>query len=268
MNTNEVELDPAGRHIPRVEIIGIPIYAGDIEGAVQIVLQTCRQPPAPPGPLCVSATGAHGLVLAQTDLAFQAALRGFFLNLPDGKPGVWVGRMKGAKAMQRCYGPDFFAALMRATAGDPAIRHYLCGGQPGVAEQLQAACARKFGNLQIAGLYSPPFRPLTDAEYRALGAAIDQSGAAIVWIGISTPKQELFAAQLSKYTQARFIMTVGAAFDFHTDRVRQAPPWMQRAGLEWLFRLSMEPKRLYRRYLTVVPAFIAYNIRDFFRVSR
>lgn len=254
--------------IPTVEIIGIPMFAADIPTAVEIVKTAGKSQLAPQRVRCISATGAHGLVLAQEDKEFRQILRSFFLNLPDGKPGVWVGRLKGAKAMQRCYGPDFFAALMRATASDADTRHYLCGGQPGVAEQLQEACARKFGNRHIAGIYSPPFRPLTADEYRSLGAEIDRCDAAIVWIGISTPKQERFAAQLAAHTKAQFIITVGAAFDFHTDRVRQAPAWMQQAGLEWLFRLTMEPKRLYRRYLQVVPAFIFYNVREFLMRSK
>ena len=261
-------ISPLPTPIPTVDVIGIPMFAGDIPSAVAIVQAVGKSQSAPPQARCISATGAHGLVLAQEDSEFRRILRSFFLNLPDGKPGVWVGRLKGAKGMQRCYGPDFFAALMTATAADGGVRHYLCGGQPGVAEQLQEACARKFGNRHVAGIYSPPFRPLSAAEYAALGADIDRCGATVVWIGISTPKQERFAAELASHTRAGFIATVGAAFDFHTDRVRQAPAWMQQAGLEWLFRLAMEPKRLYRRYLQVVPAFIFYNVREFLMRSR
>jgi N-acetylglucosaminyldiphosphoundecaprenol N-acetyl-beta-D-mannosaminyltransferase len=252
--------------VATVDIIGIPMYAGDIPGVVRLVQAVSRKRATGHStshlPYCISATGAHGLVFAQKDQQFRQTLQNFYLNLPDGKPGVWVGRMKGAKAMQRCYGPDFFAALMQATAADHSIRHYLCGGQLGVAEQLQIACRQKFGNDQIMGTHSPPFRTLTEDEFRSLGEEMNHHGVNIVWIGISTPKQELFAAELAKYTKADFIITVGAAFDFYTGRVRQAPKWIQQAGLEWRFRRIMEPKRLYRRYLEIVPAFIAYNIRD------
>ena len=248
-----------------VDVIGIPVYARDIPNAVEVVSTICKTRPMSAAPRCISATGAHGLVLAQKDQQFRKTLQSFYLNLPDGQPTVWVGRLKGAKLMQRCYGPDFFTALMQATAADDSIRHFLCGGQPGVAEDLQQVCTAKFGNHQIVGVYSPPFRPLSEQEFLELGAEIDRLGADIVWIGISTPKQEIFAAKLTKFTNASFIITVGAAFDFHTDRVRQAPDWMQQAGLEWLFRLMMEPKRLYRRYIEIVPAFIFYNLRDSLR---
>ncbi|WP_298815299.1 WecB/TagA/CpsF family glycosyltransferase [uncultured Chloroflexus sp.] len=246
---------------PSTTILSIPFHNQDISAAVSLVLHMLQQEDDRVT-RCISATSAHGLVVAQKDPHFAATLQSFFLNLPDGQPIVWLGRLKGAKAMQRCYGPDFFAALMRATAHDRTICHYLCGGKPGVAIELQQVCARKFGNKQVVGAVSPPFRPLAEQEFRALGAEIDRAGASVVWIGMSTPKQERFAVELARCTNARFIITVGAAFDFHTGRVRQAPAWMQHAGLEWLFRLSVEPKRLYRRYIEVVPLFLIYATRE------
>lgn len=164
--------------------------------------------------------------------------------------------------MERCYGPDFFAALMEASA-DREISHYLCGGAEGVADELKKACATKFDNSRIVGTHCPPFRPLTEDEFAKLGRDIDDGEADIVWIGISTPKQERFAARLSEYTSASFIITVGAAFDFHIGNVRQAPTWMQEAGLEWFFRLLMEPRRLSKRVMKVVPGFIYYNLKEF-----
>ncbi|GIV62056.1 MAG: hypothetical protein KatS3mg044_0922 [Rhodothermaceae bacterium] len=150
---------------------------------------------------------------------------------------------------------------MEATASLP-VRHFFCGGKEGVADRLREAVAEKFGNRNVVGTHCPPFRPLTDDEFAALGAEIDAVGAHVVWIGISTPKQERFAADLARHTQARFIITVGAAFDFHIGNVRQAPSWMQQAGLEWFFRLLMEPRRLWRRYLKIVPAFMYYNMKE------
>jgi len=249
--------------LPTIDVLGIPLFARDIPAAVELVLRSCLQGEESE-PRCISATGAHGLVTAQRDPEFRDVLRRFFLNLPDGKPAVWVGRLKGARAMRRCYGPDFFAALVSASATMP-IRHYFCGGKPGVAERLKAVVAEKFGNRQVVGTYAPPFRPLTEEEFQALAADIDARGADIVWIGISTPKQERFAATLAQYTRrARYIITVGAAFDFHIGAVRQAPKWMQEAGLEWLFRLLMEPRRLWRRYVDIVPAFLYYNLKEYF----
>jgi len=248
--------------IPVVPVLGIPLFAGDIDMAVKLVIQSLEEG-ATFSPRCISATGAHGLVTARRDPAFRQILQQFYLNLPDGKPVVWVGRLKGAKRMQRCYGPDFFAALIKASAGLP-IRHYFCGGKPGVAEQLRQVVREKFGNQEVVGVYTPPFRPLTEEEFRALADSIDTREVDIVWIGISTPKQERFAATLAQYThRARYLITVGAAFDFHIGAVRQAPRWMQEAGLEWLFRLLMEPRRLWRRYVDIVPAFLYYNIKEY-----
>lgn len=212
----------------------------------------------------VSATGAHGLVTAVEEPSFRLLLNSFSYNLPDGMPGVWVGRWKGAKQMQRCYGPDFFAAVMQATAAFP-FRHFLCGGAEGVAEQLKQVCAEKFGNSHVVGVYSPPFREMSEAELQDLAEQINQLAVDIVWIGLSTPKQERFAYRLSHYTDVHFLSTVGAAFDFHTGRVRQAPRWIQRSGLEWFFRLITEPRRLWRRYAKIVPLFIFYNLRELAR---
>ncbi|NCT95710.1 MAG: WecB/TagA/CpsF family glycosyltransferase, partial [Chitinophagaceae bacterium] len=122
---------------------------------------------------------------------------------------------------------------------------------------------RRFGNQQVTGIYCPPFREMSEAEMQELGQRILDSGAHIVWVGLSTPKQELFAQRLSAYLQNVYLITVGAAFDFHTDQVKQAPRWVQKAGLEWFFRLLMEPKRLYKRYFKVVPLFIWLNMKEF-----
>lgn len=118
-------------------------------------------------------------------------------------------------------------------------------------------------NHGVTGVFCPPFRDMSDAEMEVLGQQIQASGAHIVWIGISTPKQERFARKLRAYVQTDYIITVGAAFDFHTGRVKQAPKWMQNMGLEWFFRVLMEPKRLYKRYLEIVPKFIWLNIKEF-----
>ncbi|MFA5193733.1 MAG: WecB/TagA/CpsF family glycosyltransferase [Verrucomicrobiia bacterium] len=212
----------------------------------------------------VSATGAHGLVTAKKNAEFKNILNKFYLNLPDGMPCVWVGRVKGARSMTRCYGPDIFSDVMIASA-NIKISHFLCGGKPGVAQNLKKACKNRFGNNNIVGLYSPPFRAMTDSEFQNLGDKINSSKANIVWIGLGTPKQELFAEKLSHFVSVDFIVTVGAAFDFHTGNVRQAPKFVQNIGMEWFFRLCMEPKRLWRRYSSVVPLFIYYSTLDLAR---
>lgn len=248
-----------------VNILGVPLYKYDIETAVADLIKICQE--ETPQNRCVSATGAHGLVLAQEDSRFKQLLTSFFWNLPDGMPSVWIGRLKGAKKMQRCYGPGFFAETMKATAST-SIKHFLCGGKEGVAEELKIKCEQKFGNHNIVGTFCPPFREMNAGEMQELAQKIKQSRADVVWIGLSTPKQEYFAASLAPFLQCHFIVTVGAAFDFHTDRVRQAPRWIQNIGMEWFFRLCMEPKRLYKRYLHIVPKFIYLNFLEFLNVKK
>lgn len=242
-----------------VKVLGVGLFGWDIQAAIQVLREEISR--GEKRNLLVSATGAHGLVTAQEDAEFRQILNNFYINLPDGMPGVWVGRLKGAKAMQRCYGPDFFRQVMLATRKQ-VIRHFLCGGQEGVAQALQQVCATRFGNPHVVGTFSPPFREMSDEELRQLGKEITDLGVDIVWIGLSTPKQERFAYRLAQFTSVHFLCTVGAAFDFHTGRTRQAPFWMQRAGLEWLFRLLTEPKRLWRRYAKIVPMFIYYNLKE------
>jgi N-acetylglucosaminyldiphosphoundecaprenol N-acetyl-beta-D-mannosaminyltransferase len=246
------------------KILGIPMFDRDIPAATAQVLAACRDG-SPPRSLCVSATGAHGLVYAREHTEFAAVLREYYLNLPDGTPGVWLGRLKGAHGMRRCYGPDFFESVMRQTADDPGIRHFLAGGQPQVAEELRAACRDRFGNPNVVGCYTPPFRPLSDGELGQLARQIEDAKADIVWIGLSTPRQEILAARLARVTRTRFLVTVGAAFDFHTGRVPATPAWLQPLGLEWAYRLSREPRRLWRRYTEVVPKFLLYNLVELAR---
>ena len=244
------------------KVLQVKLYDAGLPSAVQSIIGQCTAA-LPKENKCISATGAHGLVTAFKEPEFKAVLDSFYWNLPDGMPGVWVGKLKGAKQMTRCYGPDFFKFVMEDSA-DKSVKHFFCGGQEGVADELKKAVGQKFNNYQVAGTFCPPFREMSDAEFQALGNQINRSGANIVWIGLSTPKQERFARRLSQWINVNFIVTVGAAFDFHTERVSQAPGWMQKVSLEWLFRLMSEPKRLYRRYLEIVPLFIILNVKEFF----
>ena len=212
----------------------------------------------------VSATSAHGLVFASKNPDFKNTLDHFYYNLPDGMPIVWVGQLKGHRNMQRCSGVDMFEVVMKATASHSNIKHFFCGGKEGVAKQLQASSANNLGNSNVVGTYSPPFRIITDEEFATLGQEINQSGANIVWIGLSTPKQEVFAATLAKYCSVEYIITVGAVFDFFTGNLERAPRWIQNIGLEWFYRLLKEPRRLFSRYFEVVPGFIALNLNDLF----
>ena len=174
---------------------------------------------------------------------------------------MWVAKLKGATKINRCFGPFVFKEIMIATANNN-IKHYFCGGKEGVAESLIESCKNQFNNKNIVGTYSPPFRELLEDEIKIMAENINQKGTDILWIGISTPKQEILAKRLSKYTNVKMIVTVGAAFDYYTGSITIAPVWMQNLGLEWLFRLCLEPKRLWKRYLEIVPKFIIYAVLD------
>ncbi len=244
-----------------INILNIPLYDNTLTSAVKSTIKTCLEEKEKTN-RCISATGAHGLVYARKNKDFAEILKNFYWNLPDGMPGVWVGRLKGAKKMERCYGPDFFRDVLIASA-DKEIKHYFCGGKEGIAEELKVSCGNKFKNFNIAGTYSPPFRDMTDGEVKLLTEDINTKNTDILWIGLSTPKQEFFAKRLSQFIRVHFIVAVGAAFDFHTGKVKQAPKLIQKFGLEWFFRLCMEPKRLYKRYAEIVPLFIYYNLCEF-----
>lgn len=245
-----------------INVLTIPFFDRDIPAAVELVLNEIVTGAAKGQNHCISASGAHGLVEAHKDPAFRQLLQSFYLNLPDGMPVVWIGRLKGARQMQRGYGPDFFKTMMIRSAELP-VKHFFCGGKEGVAEELKQKVGERFGNHRVVGTFCPPFREMSDAELTDLGQTISRSGADIVWIGLSCPKQEKLARRLAAFTQTGFLVAVGAAFDFHTDRVKQAPRWIQQSGLEWLFRLLMEPKRLYKRYFEIVPRFIWLNVKEF-----
>lgn len=251
--------------VPSVRVLDVDLFALDIPAAGAIVVEGCAS--AKRDNKCISATGAHGMVYARKTPSFRAILQSFYINLPDGMPGVWVGRMKGAAGMKRCYGPDFFKHMMMTSAGS-GMRHFFCGGNEGVADELKAAVAANFNNHHVVGTYCPPFKPVDAYDYSAIADVINRTQADVVWIGLSSPKQEQFAAHLAKKAKVNFIITVGAAFDFHTGRVKQAPPIMQKLGLEWFFRLLMEPRRLYKRYFEIVPAFIYYNLLEWLKPSR
>jgi len=192
---------------------------------------------------------------AVTDRGVRQVLNGADLATPDGMPLVWAMRSFGARAQQRVYGPSLMLALCRQAA-EAGHRIFLYGGRPERLEELCQKLRERFPELQIVGSYAPPFRPLTAEEDRAVVQEILASGADLVFVGISSPKQDRWMAEHRTKLPGLVMFGVGAAFDFHAGRVKQAPSWMQRAGLEWLFRLLAEPTRLWKRYLLVTPWFL------------
>ena len=197
----------------------------------------------------------HSIMVAQNNRDAFDALSSADVVSPDGTPLVWIGKWLNKLPATRVCGPDFMPALIEYTA-NADIRHYFYGGQPGVAETLAQRFQARFPNLQIAGWDCPPFRKLTSEEEKAAIERINQSKANIVWVGLGAPKQEIWMRDHREQLPGMILLGVGAAFDFHAGLIARAPKWMRAVGLEWLHRLASEPRRLWRRYMVLAPAFI------------
>ncbi len=203
--------------------------------------------------ICV--TSVHGIIMAQDEPEVAKILNEADVATPDGMPVVWALRSFGARNQQRVYGPTLMLEICRRAA-QAGLRIFLYGGREETLPLLTAQLLRQFPNLIIADRYSPPFRALTEAEEADVQRRIHESEADIVFVGISTPKQEKWMYAHRHCFPGVTLIGVGAAFDFHAGRTKQAPSWMQRNGLEWVFRLLMEPARLWKRYLLITPRFL------------
>jgi len=227
----------------RVDVLGVEVSAIDMAQALATIdgwiAAGARQ--------YVCVTGVHGVMESQRDNVLRQIHNGAGLVTPDGMPLVWLARRAGFSHVTRVYGPDLMLACCQASVAR-GYRHYFYGGAPGVAERLSERLKARFPGLQVVGTYSPPFRPDVSLEDTAVMDRINAAGADMVWVGLSTPKQEVWMYQHRPHLTAPVLIGVGAAFDFHAGVKRQAPRWMQRSGLEWLFRLTQEPRRLWRRY--------------------
>jgi N-acetylglucosaminyldiphosphoundecaprenol N-acetyl-beta-D-mannosaminyltransferase len=196
----------------------------------------------------IAVTGMHGVTEAQHDGDFKHILNSADLVVPDGMPLVWLARLRGFALRRRVYGPELMMTFCEQTAAR-GYRHFLYGGDAGIADRLADSLRERFPGLLIAGSHSPPFRSLTEAEDSHIVAQINESGADVLWIGLSTPKQERWMYEHRDRLCVPVLVGVGAAFDFNLGIKRQAPEWMRERGLEWLFRLLQEPRRLWRRYV-------------------
>jgi N-acetylglucosaminyldiphosphoundecaprenol N-acetyl-beta-D-mannosaminyltransferase len=243
---------PTTTEAPRVDVLGVHISGVTLSGAVDEIAGWIAE--GERRYVCV--TGVHGVMESQRDEALRAVHNDSGLTVPDGMPLVWCARAAGRADVTRVYGPDLMLALCERGLGQ-GWRHFFYGGAAGVADELAAALQQRFPGLVVAGTHTPPFRPLTAEESAAVVDMVNDARADIVWVGLSTPKQERWMAEHRHRLHASALIGVGAAFDFHSGRVRQAPAVLQRAGLEWAFRLAMDPRRLWRRYLRNNPAFLA-----------
>jgi N-acetylglucosaminyldiphosphoundecaprenol N-acetyl-beta-D-mannosaminyltransferase len=244
---------PTSASPPRVEILGVRVSATTLEETLGVIKGWISR--REPRYVCVS--GMHGVMESQRDERLRGIHNSAGLVTPDGMPLVWLCRLKGQRSVERVYGPDLMLALCRQSAGR-GYRHFFYGASPKVLDTLSARLCARYPGLQVVGAYSPPFRPLTPDEDAQVVQRITQARPDIVWVGLSTPKQERWMADHIDRLGGPVLIGVGAAFDFHAGMKRQAPRWMQRNGLEWLFRLLNEPRRLYRRYLLNIPLFAYY----------
>ncbi|EJZ18820.1 teichoic acid biosynthesis, UDP-N-acetyl-D-mannosaminuronic acid transferase [Rhizobium sp. Pop5] len=199
---------------------------------------------------------AHGVIRCQDDPELRSIHNRAFLVTPDGMPLVWALKHAGHLESDRVYGPDLMLSVFEAGASK-GIRHFLYGATPETLQHLQARLLAKFPEAEIVGSYAPPFHKLSPQEEADIADRLNRSGADIIWVGLSSPKQELWMARMRDRLDASMLIGVGAAFDFHAGLKRQAPRFIQRSGFEWAFRLLCEPRRLWRRYALVVPAFIS-----------
>jgi N-acetylglucosaminyldiphosphoundecaprenol N-acetyl-beta-D-mannosaminyltransferase len=236
---------------PRVNVLGVGVHALNLRSAVA-VLQTAIES-GTKGYVCV--TGVHGVSEAQSDSSFRSILNHALLNTPDGMPMVWIGRGAGFRDMDRVYGPDLLLEVCRASEST-GWKHFFYGGGPGTADSLAAVLQSKYPKLQVVGTHTPPFRPLTPAELTDLQAQVATARPDIIWVGLSTPKQENFMSANLDGLDVPVMIGIGAAFDLISGKVRQSPRWIQRTGFEWLYRLIQEPRRLWKRYLKNNPLFV------------
>ena len=199
---------------------------------------------------------AHGVVRCQDDHELRSIHNRAFLVTPDGMPLVWALKHAGHLESDRVYGPDLMLSVFEA-GRSKGLRHFLYGATAETLEQLQARLLARFPEAQIAGSYAPPFHKLSLQEEADIADRINRSGADIIWVGLGSPKQELWMARMRNSLEASMLIGVGAAFDFHAGLKRQAPRIIQRSGFEWAFRLLCEPRRLWRRYALVVPTFLS-----------
>lgn len=236
---------------PRHSVLGVKVSETTYSGLLETIILATKQSI----PAIVDHMPVHGLVTASRDPYFRSVMDGFDVVAPDGQPVRWaLNVLHKAELSDRVYGPEFMLRLC-CRAAQLGIGIYLYGGRPHVVENLCSNLKRRFRSLRVLGCESPPFRPLTEEEDEEMVERINSSGAHIVFVGLGCPLQEKFAYEHRGRIKAVQIC-VGAAFDFYSGAKKMAPKWMQRHALEWLFRLSQEPRRLLRRYLETNTIFL------------
>ncbi len=237
-----------GKH----SILGVRVDAVDYQGAVHRIAEAAHQGES----MAISALAVHGLMTGVLDRSHRHRLNRFELIVPDGHPVRWaLNWLHKTKLADRVYGPNLMLEVCK-NAAEQGLPIFLFGGDQALLGDLESRLTEQFPQLQIAGKRASKFRTLSEDEQQELAKEINQSGARILFVGLGCPRQEVFAYEM-KERIAMPMLAVGAAFNFHAGQLSQAPTWMQDRGLEWLYRLSKEPRRLWRRYLYLNPLYLS-----------
>lgn len=243
-------------------ILGLGISELKFDEAVNLFLKAAATRQKVRAVFCT----VSSVVNANRDPELYAQMESSQVVAPDGTPLVWLSKLKGGNTERVC-GPDLMPALCERSQ-QYGYRHYFYGGAKGVAERLVSQLQARYPDLQVAGIDSPPFRPLTEEEDQAVIARLNAAKPDFVWVGLGAPKQDVWISTHQNQLQAPVLLAVGAAFDFHAGEVARAPNWMQRFGLEWIFRLIKEPRRLWRRYFITNTLFVLYLVAASLRLRR
>lgn len=252
MNTVMAQAEEAST--PSFKVLGVRVDSVQIPDVVAQMERWIRQRAKSH---FIALTGMHGVTEARHDSTFREILNAADLVVPDGMPLVWLGRLQGYSLKRRVYGPELMLTFCERTA-QKGYRHFFYGAWVGVPEQLVKTLRTRFLGLQVVGTYSPPFRPPTAQEDKEMVAMIQRATPDVLWVGLSTPKQECWMYEHRDKLRVPVMVGVGAAFDLNSGRIRQAPKWMREHGLEWLFRFIQEPRRLWRRVLIYGPQFVCW----------
>jgi len=237
--------------VKRVNVLGVGVANISLADAATKVEEFARSG----GQHYVCVSNVHTVMMCQSDPEYRDIHNNASMVTPDGRPLGWMETWLGHEQPHRVYGPDLMLEVC-SRSPQSGLSHFFYGGEDGVPQALAERFQAEFPGIRIAGCYSPPFRPPSPEEDEAEVKMLNESGADILWVGLGAPKQELWMGRHHGRVRIPVMLGVGAAFAFHTGRVKQAPGWMQQSGLEWFFRLAMEPKRLWRRYIFNNPMYL------------
>jgi N-acetylglucosaminyldiphosphoundecaprenol N-acetyl-beta-D-mannosaminyltransferase len=239
--------------LPSFEVLGVRVNAVQMSEAVERIRFWLDAPDR--NTHFVAVTAMHSVAEARHNEAYRRILNSADLSVPDGMPLIWLARFNGFALKNRVCGSELMETFCRVTGS--TYRHFFYGGGPGVAEKLAQSLHEKCG-IAVAGTYTPPFRALTAAEEQEIASRVEQSSPDVLWVGLSSPKQERWIDEHRPHLKIPVMLGVGAAFDMNSGITRRAPGWMRESGMEWLHRLCSEPRRLWKRYLFTIPAAMGF----------